>query len=488
MTTASQAPDPGRLHPVLGCVGRIASALDDVAGIDAAYLTGAEKRAALLGLSGVLSGLEELRLRVLAAGQELGDVAVDDASRDAAAWLAHHAHLDPSRARRLARLAGDLAHRYPTLGAALRAGRVDLAQADVIARALTELPDDLDPDLLALAEKELIANAADFDPRGLRILGRRILGHIAPDIADEHEARALADEENLAEKATFLRSRRRGDGTTDIHARLADNVAERLMRYLHAYTSPRHGTPDRPTTDAATTDPATTNAATPAAESAPATSAGDTPGPAAGPVPATAAAPDPDDPTPPTDAATTAPPAARTSDRRPYHHKLGHALGALLEHLDPRRLPLHGGDATTVIVTIDHHTLLTELDKAGVALAGDQPITAAHARRLACTANVIPAVLSGDSEILDLGRSRRLFSRAQRKALAVTFPRCAANGCDIPAPWCEAHHHTTTWASGGTTNLTDGVLLCSHHHRRAHDPRFVTTRHPDGSIRFHRRT
>ncbi len=32
-----------------------------------------------------------------------------------------------------------------------------------------------------------------------------------------------------------------------------------------------------------------------------------------------------------------------------------------------------------------------------------------------------------------------------------------------------------------------GRLLCPHHHRRIHDPRFMTTRLPDGKVRFHRR-
>ena len=32
--------------------------------------------------------------------------------------------------------------------------------------------------------------------------------------------------------------------------------------------------------------------------------------------------------------------------------KLGAALASFLESIDPKRLPLHGGDATTVIVTM----------------------------------------------------------------------------------------------------------------------------------------
>lgn len=148
-------------------------------------------------------------------------------------------------------------------------------------------------------------------------------------------------------------------------------------------------------------------------------------------------------------------------------------------------MPLHGGDATTVIVAIDFAALRGEL---GTALMADQPITAAHARRLACTASIIPAVLGGESEILDLGRARRLFSAAQRKAMAIRDVHCRAEGCDIPAAWCEAHHAGRPWATGGQTDLAGGVLLCSWHHHRAHDHRYHHRRHPDGSIRFERRT
>ena len=97
-------------------------------------------------------------------------------------------------------------------------------------------------------------------------------------------------------------------------------------------------------------------------------------------------------------------------------------------------------------------------------------------------------MLGGDSEVLDLGRHRRLFSPAQRKAMAVRDVHCRAEGCTIPAAWCEAHHAANPWATGGTTDLDDGVLLCSWHHHRAHDDRYDTKRLPDGSVRFARRT
>ena len=172
-------------------------------------------------------------------------------------------------------------------------------------------------------------------------------------------------------------------------------------------------------------------------------------------------------------------------DRLPYPRRLGEAFCALLERVPSSVLPQHGGTATTVMVTISFDRLRSGLGAAGLG-TGDR-ITAGEARRLACTAEIVPVVLGGKSEVLDLGRGRRLFSPAQRKALAIRDRRCRTEGCEIPAAWTEAHH-LRPWAGGGRTDLADGVLLCSWHHHRAHDDRFDMSRLPTGDVRFTRRT
>ena len=396
----------------------VEAALKDVADLDPTFMPTTEKKSALLALDRASAQLEELRLRVMAAAE---DVAVDEGARDAAAWLAHHGRRDRWEARRDLRLARALDTRWRTVGRALREAEANRAQAEVIVGALEALPADLDPAVVAQAEQRLVSEAARFGPRQLRILGRRILDVIAPEVAEDHERRALEREEVHATKATFLTTRRRGDGTTDLRIRVADLVADRLLTYLHAFTSPRR-------------------------------ERGSAPAP---------------------------------GDRRPYDQKLGHAFAAFLESVDPKRLPLHGGDATTLMVTIDHDRLR---DGLGIALIGDTPITAAQARRLACTAHLLPAVLGGASEILDLGRTRRLFTPAQRKAMAIRDRTCRAQGCEIPAAWCEAHHAAAPWAAAGRTDLADVLLLCSWHHHRAHDHRYRVDRTGDRRLTFHRRT
>lgn len=405
-------------HPVLALVAEFEERLAEVAAVDPGFMTTGDQETALLGLTALGGRLEELRLRVLAAS---GDVALEHGARDQAAWLAHAARLDRGASRRSLRLAEALAGRWPEVGRGVREGAVNLDQADVIVRALEALPHDLDREIVRAAEEHLVARASEFDPRALRIMGRRVLDVVAPEVGEDHERRQLEREEAHAARSTWLTSARRGDGTTEIRARVADAVADRLLTYLHAFSSPRRDHRAR--------------------------------GSAAG-------------------------------DRRPYDQRLGHAFGAFLESVDPARLPLHGGDATTVVVTVDHTTLVTGL---GVATVGDEPITAGEARRLACTAGIIPVVLGGESQVLDLGRTRRLFSRVQRKAMAVSDRTCRAEGCDIPAAWCEAHHGGAPWAAHGQTDLAEGVLLCSFHHHRAHDHRYRTERLA-GGVRFHRRT
>jgi hypothetical protein len=171
------------------------------------------------------------------------------------------------------------------------------------------------------------------------------------------------------------------------------------------------------------------------------------------------------------------------------HQQYAHALMALLENLDPSKLPEHGGDATTVLVTIGLDQLRQELATAGLLdadLEHGPNLSAEAARRLACTANIIPVVLGGQGEILDFGRARRLYSKPQRKAIRLRDKRCRAEGCTVPAAWTEAHH-LQPWSEGGTTDLAHAISLCNFHHQRIHDHRYEAEHLPTGDVRFRRR-
>ncbi len=223
-------------HPVRACARVIGSALDQVADVDPMYMTTPDKAAALVELNCLSARLEALRLRVLATAD---DVALDSGDRSPAAWLAHRTRSDIGQALSDGRLAESLGSRWQLVRSALADGAMHVAQARVIISALDELPADLDPEVRRQAEAHLVEQAAHFDPKRLRRLGRKVLEVVAPDVADEEERRLLEAEERRARRVASLTMRRRGDGTTDIHIRISDAVAGRLRTYLDAYTSPR---------------------------------------------------------------------------------------------------------------------------------------------------------------------------------------------------------------------------------------------------------
>jgi hypothetical protein len=128
-------------------------------------------------------------------------------------------------------------------------------------------------------------------------------------------------------------------------------------------------------------------------------------------------------------------------------------------------LPDNGGDRPQIVITVPYEPLRARLG-AGMLDTGAQ-VPATQVRRLACDAQLIPAVLGGDGEALDLGRARRLFTGAARRALILRDGGCAFPSCDRPHRWTDAHH-IQSWADGGTTDLDNGVLLCGYHHRLVH--------------------
>jgi hypothetical protein len=148
-------------------------------------------------------------------------------------------------------------------------------------------------------------------------------------------------------------------------------------------------------------------------------------------------------------------------------------------------LPDAGGVSATVVVTMDYETLLGGLKAAE--LDTGARISPSLARRWACEAGIIPAVLGGESQVLDLGRKRRFHTKAQRIALALEQGGCVVEGCDWPPGMCQVHHDQA-WSEGGRTDLKNGRLLCPSHHGRAHDPAYEVTKLPEDKVRFHRRT
>jgi len=130
-----------------------------------------------------------------------------------------------------------------------------------------------------------------------------------------------------------------------------------------------------------------------------------------------------------------------------------------------------------VFVTIPMPTLL---DGPGTSTLPDgTPLSPGAARRMACDAEIIPAVLGTGIAVLDVGRSQRLFTGARRRALILRDKGCAFPGCDRPPGWCDGHH-ILGHARGGNTGLGNGVLLCGVHHHVVHEDGWEVVTADDG--------
>ena len=352
-----------------------------------------------------------------------GDVAEEHGARSVGAWYAATTRHDPRPSVGLDHLARSLDTDHPHLHTAVRDGRVNLDQAAVIVHALEQLPA---TDIPAEVRERAELHLIDLAHDFAPTPLRRLARKVLEVIAPE-----ISDEHErrALEREEHLAAERTRLSLTplgDGTTRIGGRIPDATAARLRTYLE-AFASPRRTATEA-------------------------------------------------------------DGARIPTPRLLGHALTDLLEALPAQVLPAHGGTATTVTVHLKHDQLTASLEKAGIAtLDTGDVITAAQARRLACQAKILPAVLGATSEVLDLGRTRRLHNAAQRKAIRIQQTQCRTDGCTVPAAWCETHH-PHAWSAGGRTDLDNAALLCTHHHHRAHDTRYLTQRLPNGDYRFTRRT
>ncbi|MGI9622810.1 MAG: HNH endonuclease signature motif containing protein, partial [Acidimicrobiales bacterium] len=92
------------------------------------------------------------------------------------------------------------------------------------------------------------------------------------------------------------------------------------------------------------------------------------------------------------------------------------------------------------------------------------PITPQQALEQALMGHVARVVFDADDQIINAGRSRRLYTKRMKTILAVRDRHCTWPGCDLPPPKCEVDH-ITEWQHGGPTNIANSRLRCRYHHR-----------------------
>jgi hypothetical protein len=398
------------------------------------------------GLAGAVAQAARLESRAAALRMELSAeadrrrVAEQTAETGTDAWVARLTGSTREQAASGLWLAGLLQTKYAATREAFAAGALRIEQVRVIVRAAEQAPAEATPDQVRTAEQWLVdqgtgagtRSGRGLDAKRLRQAARRMFARIDAELAVRHEAILLGRETRTAEAETFLALHDNGDGSFSGRFRIPELHGHLLKQALDRLTAPRRLSRD---------------------------SCGDL---------------------------VVDETALGTDNGASLYETHGAAWCELIEHLPVTGWRGHGGNGCEVIVTVDLDALISGIGSAG--LDTGVAVTAGEARRLACNAGIIPAVLDGASMPLDLGRSRRLHNRSQRRAYALIHDTCAVAGCGRPFAWCEIHHHRIWWIHGGRTDLDNGLPLCGHHHRRAHDTRWNLRQRPDGEWAFHRRT
>lgn len=319
----------------------------------------------------------------------------------------------------------------PATRAAMAAGELSRPQAEAIARNLGHLPRAAGR-LRADAETRLLALAADHDATDLDGLFRTVVAELDPDHQLLDTELSLPRQERAAHLQRYLAV------TPDAYGGV------RLRGY---------GTAEDAELITSTLIPLTAPVAT-------------APGECGG-IPATAAAAHQ---SPRTRRGTCPDPTCAHDGRDPRDHgtRLWDALVDACRRLQTTtQLPTSHAAAPRLMVTIGLDQLRAAQSGSGAGHMSEAPISAGAARRLACDAEIIPAVLGTHSEPLDLGRTHRLVTSALWHALVLRDQHCAFPGCTRLPLTCDAHH-ILHWADGGPTTIDNMILLCRRHHTLTH--------------------
>ncbi len=116
-------------------------------------------------------------------------------------------------------------------------------------------------------------------------------------------------------------------------------------------------------------------------------------------------------------------------------------------------------------------------------LVDGTPLPAEVLERLSCGSDLFGLVFAGPGDPLWAGRTTRLATDAQWRALIARDGGCRI--CDAHPAKCEAHH-IVAWQSpgGGPTDIDNLILLCRHHHHLVHDLGLRLVRADDGAWRL----
>lgn len=305
--------------------------------------------------------------------------------------------------------------RHPHLAAAFEAGSVSLEVADVIRRFLDHVAPRAERDDLREAETLLVERAPIAGVEGTQRLIRQLEAYFDPDGVKprEDELRSARSLKIWQDAAGMINLRGAFDPATGAPIKLA--IETLVGAELHAARDARRafGT----------------------------AGSGTVPG---------AAAPDP-----------------LFAETRSIAQMNADALA------DIARLSLSSPEAPSVlrsamiIARVDADDLVSGRGHATID-GVDHPVSIETVRALAMSAGISPLYMAEGCEKVQFGRSRRLFSAAQRAILIARDGGCAWPGCQRPPSHTQAHHIFWWTRDHGLTDVEHGIMLCDHHHHRVH--------------------
>ncbi len=156
-------------------------------------------------------------------------------------WLASELRYTRGQASAMLHHANDL-HRFSQTGDALRDGVANDRQAQAITQVLKKLPTDLGGEAEAKAQATMVGFCEEFNSHELAGLSRHLLEVVAPEVAEEAEAKRQERELRDAQQARHLNFADDGHGSTTIKGSLPTADAALIKAQIEALAQQMHRT------------------------------------------------------------------------------------------------------------------------------------------------------------------------------------------------------------------------------------------------------
>lgn len=151
------------------------------------------------------------------------------------------------------------------------------------------------------------------------------------------------------------------------------------------------------------------------------------------------------------------------NERRTPEQATADGFVAVCSHALRHAETTNHGHPPQVIITIDYETVLRQAGVAETAYAGPLPFD--EVRRLLADAGVGRILTDARGMPVEAGESVRTVPQGLWRALTVRDGGCVADGCTVPAGWCDVAHLEKPFRLKGRLSLQNAAMACRRHHR-----------------------